>query len=346
MTSSTSASEPVEPLADPWARPVPKALWLGLALVVTVLGLAAAGVRALAAHVENPRASQAVERITSGAPWLIVGNSVAQSVVDPDRLAERLQVSAVAQASVDGALGPHVAALLRHHPPASGATVVVLMPTHNLLAGRLPSETDRALLVELLRWPDAPLTTLALGGAVAPLDLWRRDRVRARAALLGWVTATPLRIGAALSGVQVRVDDTLSNLGAEAGPVAGPSGPLPGAPPGRAVVEAEELPPESSVLPLLVEAAERAEARLIVVVPFDRRRQDAPCRTTPEDEAGRWLIERGVAVVDMRGAPLAPDAFSREFHLHNTGRAQATDLLAEGLRAVGPGAYWSGACGR
>ena len=234
MTSSTSASEPVapllDPLVDPWARPSPKALLLGLALVVTVLGLAAAGVRGLAAHVENPRASQAVERITSGAPWLIVGNSVAQSVVDPDRLAERLQVSAVAQAAIDGALGPHVAALLRHHPPASGATVVVLMPTHNLLAGRLPSETDRALLVELLRWPDAPLTTLALGGAVAPLDLWRRDRVRARAALLGWVTATPLRIGAALSGVQVRVDDTLSNLGAEAGPVAGPSGPLPGAP--------------------------------------------------------------------------------------------------------------------
>jgi hypothetical protein len=317
-----------------------------LALAVTVLGLATAGVRSLAAQVGNPRASQAVEHITDGAPWILLGNSVAQSVVDPARLAERLQVSEVAQASVDGALGPHVAALLRHHPPAPGATVVVLMPMHNLLAGRLPSETDRALLVELLRSPDAPLTTLALGDAVAPFDLWRRDRIRARSAVLGWVTATPLRIGAALSGVQVRVDETLNNLGAEAGPVAGPSGPLPGALPGRAVVEAEELPPKTSVLPLLVEAAEDAEARLIVVVPFDRRRQDSPCRTTPEDEAGRWLIEHGVSVVDLRGAPLDPSAFSREFHLHNTGRPQATDLLAEGLQAVQPGGYWSGACGR
>ena len=319
---------------------------MGLALAVTVLVLAAAGVRGLAAQVENPRASQAVERVTSGAPWVVMGNSVAQSVVDPDRLAERLGVSAVAQASVDGALGPHVAALLRHHPPAPGTTVVILMPIHNLLAGKLPSETDRALLVELLRSPDAPLTALALGGAVSPLDLWRRDRARARGAILSAVTATPLRVAASLSGVQVRVDETLTRLGAEAGPVAGPSGPLPGALPGRAVVEAEELPPASSVLPLLVEAAEAAEVRLIVVVPFDRRRQDAPCRAAPEDEAGRWLVERGVSVVDMRGAPLSPDAFSREFHLHNTGRAPATDLLAEGLRAVQPGAYWSGACAR
>ena len=331
---------------DPWVKPAPKALALGLALALTVLGLAAVGVRALASRVENPRASQAVERITSGAPWIVLGNSVAQSVVDPARLAERLQVSEVAQAAIDGALGPHVAALLRHHPPGDGATLVVMMPMHNLLAGRLPSETDRALLVELLRAPDAPLTTLALGGAVSPLDLWRRDRTRARAAILSAVTATPLRVAGTLSGVPVRVDETLNNLGAEAGPVAGPSGPLPGALPGRAVVEAEELPPASSVLPLLVEAAEDAEARLIVVVPFDRRRQDAPCRTTPEDEAGRWLIEHGVSVVDLRGAPLDPSAFSREFHLHNTGRPQATDLLAEGLRAVQPGAYWSGACGR
>jgi hypothetical protein len=342
VTSSTSASEPV----DPWARPTPRALGLGLALAVTVLVLTALGVRGLAARVENPRASQAVERVTSGAPWIVVGNSVAQSVVEPARLAERLGVDEVAQAAIDGALGPHVAALLRHHPPKAGATVVVLMPTHNLLAGRLPSETDRALLVELLRAPDAPLTSLAMGGAVSAVDLWRRDRLRARSALLGWVTATPLRIVGALSGVPVRVDETLSALGAEAGPVTGPSGPLPGAPPGRAVVEAEELPPEASVLPLLVEAAEAAEARLIVVVPFDRRRQDAPCRAAPEDEAGRWLVAHGVAVVDLRGAPLAASAFSREFHLHNTGRAQATDLLAEGLGAVAPGAYWSGACGR
>lgn len=319
---------------------------MGLLLVALTLGLAAAGVRALAAAVENPRASQAVARIQSGAPWIVVGNSVAQSVVDPARLAERLGVPEVAQAAVDGALGPHVAALLRHHPPRPGATVVVIMPTHNLLAGRLPSESDRALLTELLRDPDAPLTTLALGGPVSAVDLWRRDRDRARSGALAAVTATPLRVAAALSGVPVRVDETLSALGAEAGPVVGPSGPLPGASPGRAVVEAEELPPASSVLPLLVEAAESAQARLIVVVPFDRRRQDAPCRGAPEDEAGRWLIDHGVSVLDLRGAPLAPSAFSREFHLHKEGRAQATDLLAAGLTAVQPGAYLSAACGR
>lgn len=342
MTSSTSASEPL----DPWARPQPRALAVGLACAVAVVGLMAAGVRALADQVGNPRAAQAVEQVRSGAPWIIVGNSVAQSVVDPARLAERLETDAVAQAAIDGALGPHVAALLRHHPPSPGATVVVLMPTHNLLAGRLPSESDRALLVELLRAPDAPLTSLALGGAVSALDLWTRDRDRARSGLLSAVTATPLRLVSALSGVPARLDSSLSELGAEAGPVAGPSGPLPGAGPGRPVVEAEELPPASSVLPLLVEAAEEGDFRLIVVVPFDRRRQDAPCRVAPEDEAGRWLNDHGVSVVDLRGAPLAPSAFSREFHLHNEGRAQGTDLLAEGLRAVTQGGYTSGACGR
>lgn len=336
MTSSTSGSE------DPWAPPAAPALVLGLGLALGVLGLGAVAVRRLAATVGNPRADRAVLELRALPEVVVVGNSVAQSAVDPAALGQATGRT-VGLAAVEGAKGPHAAALLRHHPLSQGSTVVLYMPLHNLLAGELPGAGDRALLLELLTGPDEPLTALALGSAVGRWEVWRRDQGRARDAVLGGAARLPARVIGGLMGLPPSKEDALAGLDAGSAPNLRPQGGVPVAAP-----RLEEEPPvrsaPGSALPLVLEATSRAQARLVVVVPAEREAVGAPCRPAPEEEALAWLLAQNAAVVDLRGGPLSAGDFSREYHLHDAARPQATALLARMLAQAQPGAWHSAAC--
>lgn len=327
MTSFTSDSE----LPPRWAG-LPVAVGLGLAVGVLALGLAL--VQALAAGVGNPRTALAVQALGRPAPWVVVGNSVALSVVDPGELAAGLGVppEQLALAGIEGAQGPHVAALLRHQPLAPGVNVVVLMPTHNLLAGELVDAGDRTLLVELLAGPDDALTTLGLGGPVSRAELWAGQRARARDAVLEAVALGAPRWVAARSGVRLPEGGLLAELGAGPAPRELGGGATPGAP-AAVAAEPELRAPEDSALPLLAEAVAGVGGTLTVVLPAQRGAA-ARCVAAPEEAVGVWALAHGVDLVDLRGAPLAAGDFSREHHLHDRARPQASGILAAELRAL------------
>lgn len=288
----------------------------------------------------HPRMDRAIHTLKKNADVVFLGNSVTSTL--NIQAIEQAFGSTASKVILEGGMPAHWAALLaqgRLRYNLNPQKIIIYAPAHNWLDTQLLDETDIVLLKQLSPEFVPSLSQRALGkesSVLFPNRMALRERllqsISKTAISIFWPQAYPFIEQARIEVLGAAVPRSPTDMMQAPNTIARH----------QVSLSATKISVEDSILPLIMEEAQKLSAELIFALPAQSEFGYTQCedRTVPDEVD--WIIQKGFRVLDFRSIPFERDRFQSLHHLSELGAKDIAPWIAKGIKAEEQ--FWIAGC--